>query len=47
VFNGILDGFLEFDLDFFETTDIVPADGWNFNNGFTKGRWVRDTKGKL
>ena len=39
--DWILDEFLQLALDRFETTNVAPADVWNFHDGFAKSRWIR------
>jgi hypothetical protein len=47
MFYRVLDSFLEFQFDVFQTTDIVPFDSRDFDDSFAKGRRVGDTEGVL
>ena len=37
MFNGVLDQLLELPLDFLETSDVIPGDGWDFHHGLPDG----------
>jgi hypothetical protein len=46
VFDGVLDGLLKLLLDLFETSDVLPLDVRDLDDGLSKGGRVRDTEGE-
>lgn len=46
VLDRVLDSLLELLLHFLETTDVLPFDVGDLDNGLSESRWVGDTEGK-
>ena len=44
--DRVLYSFLEFEFDLFETTNVVPCNGWHLDDGFSERRGVGSAKGK-